>query len=83
MAFLRTLHFIQDTTAQSLFMTGASITSVRPVTQYRFLKDNGIVPYPGINYTFTDESSCVCSSSTATTCMGLATYDNITVSGFQ
>ncbi|CAF1251686.1 unnamed protein product [Adineta steineri] len=72
MAFLRTLHFIQDTTAQSLFMTGASITSVRPVTQYRFLKDNGIVPYPGINYTFTDESSCVCSSSTATTCMGLA-----------
>ncbi|CAF1251650.1 unnamed protein product [Adineta steineri] len=82
-AFLRTLHFIQDTTAQSLFMTGASITSVRPVTQYRFLIDGGFVPYPGINYTFTDESSCVCSSSTATTCMGLATYDNITVSGFQ
>ncbi|CAF1289613.1 unnamed protein product [Adineta steineri] len=82
-AFLRTLNFIQDTTAQSLFMTGASITSVRPVTQYRYPIENGFVPYPGINYTFTDESSCVCSSSTATTCMGLATYDNITVSGFQ
>ncbi|CAF4317934.1 unnamed protein product, partial [Adineta steineri] len=34
-------------------MTGASITSVRPVLQPR-LEDRGFVPYPGINYTFTD-----------------------------
>ncbi|CAF4123185.1 unnamed protein product, partial [Adineta steineri] len=84
-AFLRAFNFMQDTTAQSLFMTGASITSVRPVTQY-MLKRNlylGIVPYPGINYTFTDNFTCVCSSSTATTCMGLATFDNNTLPGFQ
>jgi len=81
--FLRILHCLQDTTAQSLFMTGASITSVRPVTQFRLTLDQGIVPYPGINYTFKDGSSCVCSSSTATPCMGLATFDNNIVSGFQ
>ncbi|CAF4144895.1 unnamed protein product [Adineta steineri] len=84
-AFLRAFNFMQDTTAQSLFMTGASITSVRPVTQY-MLKRNlylGIVPYPGINYTFTDNFTCVCSSSTATTCMGLATFDNNTLPGFR
>ena len=28
--FLRTLKFIQDTTAQNLFMTGASLTSILP-----------------------------------------------------
>ncbi|CAF0838670.1 unnamed protein product [Adineta steineri] len=82
--FLRAFNFMQDTTAQSLFMTGASITSVRPVTQYTIKEFvRGIVPYPGVNYTFTDNSTCVCSSSTATTCMGLATFDNNVLPGFQ
>ncbi|CAF0990139.1 unnamed protein product [Adineta steineri] len=82
--FLRAFNFMQDTTAQSLFMAGASITSVRPVTQYTIKEFvRGIVPYPGVNYTFTDNSTCVCSSSTATTCMGLATFDNNVLPGFQ
>ncbi|CAF4117339.1 unnamed protein product, partial [Adineta steineri] len=83
-AFIRAFNFMQDTTAQSLFMTGASITSVRAVTQYLVEKmEYGIFPYPGISYTFTDNLTCVCSSSTATTCMGLATFDNNTLPGFQ
>ncbi|CAF3909696.1 unnamed protein product, partial [Adineta steineri] len=82
--FIRAFNFMRDTTAQSLFMTGASITSVRPVTQYRLeIYNPSIVPYPGVNYTFTDNSTCVCSSSTATTCMGLATFDNNVLPGFQ
>ncbi|CAF1280574.1 unnamed protein product [Adineta steineri] len=81
--FLQTLQFIQDTTAQSLFMTGASITSVQPDTQQVDGSHSGIYPYPGINYTFTDGSSCVCSSSTATNCMGMTIFENTTVSGFQ
>ncbi|CAF0795269.1 unnamed protein product [Adineta steineri] len=82
--FLRAFNFMQGTTAQSLIMTGASITSVRPVRQYVLdAIEEGIVPYPGVNYTFTDNSTCVCSSSTATTCMGLATFDNNTLLGFQ
>ncbi|CAF4119757.1 unnamed protein product, partial [Adineta steineri] len=81
-SFLRTLNFMQDITAQSLFMTGASITSVRPVLQPR-LEDRGFVPYPGINYTFTDNFTCICSSLTATNCMGLTTFDNDIVPGFQ
>ncbi|CAF4003628.1 unnamed protein product [Adineta steineri] len=84
-AFLRAFNFMQDTTAQSLFMTGASITSIRPVTQYMITNEIqlGVVPYPGINYTFTNNFTCVCSSSTATTCMGLATVDNNVLPGFQ
>ncbi|CAF1182907.1 unnamed protein product [Adineta steineri] len=82
--FLRAFNFMQDTTAQSLFMTGASVTSVRPITQYLIEpNEEGIVPYPGVNYTFTDNSTCVCSSPTATTCMGLATFDNNVLPGFQ
>ncbi|CAF3928434.1 unnamed protein product [Adineta steineri] len=80
--FLRTLKSIQNVTAQSLFMTGASVTSVKPRTQFRigFFEN---LPYPGINYTFKDGSSCTCSSSTANNCMGLATLNNNTVPGFQ
>ncbi|CAF1136632.1 unnamed protein product [Adineta steineri] len=80
--FLRTLKSIQNVTAQSLFMTGASVTSVKPRTQFRmgFFEN---VPYPGIKYTFKDESSCTCSSSTANSCMGLATLNNNAVSGFR
>ncbi|CAF4023823.1 unnamed protein product [Adineta steineri] len=82
--FLRAFNFMQDTTAQSLFMTGASITSVRPIRQYTIEgMENGIVPYPGINYTFTNNFTCICSSSTATTCMGPATFDDIVLPGFQ
>lgn len=80
--FMRALHFIQDTTAQSLFMTGALLTNVRPVMQYRLTFDQGILPFPGINYTFLDGSSCVCSASTATNCMGPALFENNTVPGF-
>ncbi|CAF1340782.1 unnamed protein product [Adineta steineri] len=80
--FMRTLKFIQDVTAQSLFMTGASVTSVKPRTQSRmgFFEN---LPYPGIKYTFKDGSSCTCSSSTANTCMGLATLNNNAIPGFQ
>ncbi|CAF1269254.1 unnamed protein product [Adineta steineri] len=81
--FLQTLQFVQDTTAQSLFMTGASITSVQPDTQQVDGFHSGIYPYPGVNYTFADGSRCVCSSSTATNCMGLTIFENTTVSGFQ
>ena len=81
--FLRTMHFVQDTTAQSLFFVGASMTSVQPIRQYRTFYDGGIVPYPGRKYTFTDSSTCVCSASTATSCMGLAIFKNNTVPGFQ
>ncbi|CAF1033159.1 unnamed protein product [Adineta steineri] len=81
-AFLRTLNFMQDITAQSLFMTGASITSVRSIAPYKF-EHNSIIPYPGINYTFTDSSTCICSSSTATNCIGLTIFDNDIVPDFQ
>jgi hypothetical protein len=80
--FLRMLEFIQNTTAQSLFMTGASITSVF----FRFpqnIQSNDRPSFDGITYTFTDGSSCTCSSSTSTTCMGLATLENSTIVGFQ
>ena len=79
--FLKTLRFIQDMTAQSLFMTGASVTSVLPTIQ--FLQDESeSVPYSGKNHTLADGSSCTCSSSTATTCMGPATLHNEVVPGF-
>jgi hypothetical protein len=78
--FLRTLRFIQDTTAQSLFMTGASLTSI--FLSSRVGTSFGNV-YSEMNYTFADGSSCTCSSSTATSCMGIATFKNDTVRGFQ
>ncbi|CAF1143652.1 unnamed protein product [Adineta steineri] len=80
--FMRTLKFIQDVTAQSLFMTGASVTSVRPRSRLLTNLDE-ILPYSGIKYTFKDGTSCTCSSSTANNCMGLATLNNDTVPGFQ
>lgn len=81
--FIRTLQFVQDTTAQSLFMTGASLTSVRPIIQYRLRIDNGVVPYPGMNYTLADRSTCFCSASTAATCMGFTTFEGDIIFGFQ
>ena len=80
-AFIRTLQFIQNTAAQSLLMTGASVTSVLPPVQYSYTDFS--IPYPGIKYTFSDGSTCVCSSPTATTCMGIASFQNDMVLGFQ
>ncbi|CAF0761016.1 unnamed protein product [Adineta steineri] len=81
--FLRTIKFIQDITAQSLFMTGASLTSILPVVQlYHGINDESI-GYSGKNYTLANGFSCICSSSTATKCMGLTTFKNNTVHGFQ
>ncbi|CAF3872343.1 unnamed protein product [Adineta steineri] len=81
--FLRTIRFIQDITAQSLFMTGASLTSILPVDQlYHGINDESI-GYSGKNYTLANGSSCICSSSAATKCMGLTTFKNNTVHGFQ
>jgi hypothetical protein len=81
--FLRELHFMQDTAAQSLLFTGASVTSLQP--KYKVISNvaEASVPYYGIKYTFSDGSSCTCSSSTAVTCMGLATFKNDTVFDFQ
>ena len=81
--FLRTLQFIQNTTAQSLLMAGASLTSVLPSNQMGFIWDSLTLPFPGSVYTFSDNSSCVCSSSTATSCMGTAVFRNEAVPGFQ
>ncbi|CAF1039088.1 unnamed protein product [Adineta ricciae] len=79
---LRKLHFIQNITAQSLFMTGASVISVRPVLAYQpFLEYS--TPFPGINYTFTDGSTCICSSSTSTDCLGPTSFQNEIIPGFQ
>ncbi|UJR12974.1 hypothetical protein I4U23_017150 [Adineta vaga] len=81
--FLRTLTFIQDITAQNLFMTGASITSVLSFSRRNpTFNDFGNLPFHGINYIFSDNSSCQCTSSTANSCMGLATFKNDSVLGF-
>ncbi|UJR11793.1 hypothetical protein I4U23_015973 [Adineta vaga] len=80
-SFLRTLNFIQNLTQQNLLMTGASITSVLPRTQHLMILQENI-PYDGMKYIFTDNSSCICSSSSANTCIGLATYKGIPISGF-
>ncbi|UJR18639.1 hypothetical protein I4U23_005547 [Adineta vaga] len=81
--FLRTLTFTQDITAQNLFMTGASITSVLSFSRRNpTFNDFGNLPFHGINYIFSDNSSCQCTSSTANTCMGLATFKNDSVRGF-
>lgn len=80
--FLGTLVFIQNITAQNLFMTGASVTSVLP--KYgAVVAANSILPFEGITYTFADGSSCTCSSSTSTNCMGLTTFQNNIVPGFK
>ncbi|CAF1313076.1 unnamed protein product [Adineta ricciae] len=81
-AFLRTLTFIQNITAQNLFMTGGSVTSVSPTLKTDDYEENPI-GYQGITYHFLDNSSCTCSSSTSTICMGLTTIENETLSGFQ
>jgi hypothetical protein len=81
--FSRTLHFIQNTTAQSLLMAGASLTSVQPSFQVGFILERLSVPFPGSVYTFLDNATCICSSSTATNCMGTATFRNESVAGFQ
>ena len=81
--FLRTLHFIQNITAQSLLMAGASITSVLPCDERIFFFDGRTVPFPGNVYAFLNNFTCICSSSTATNCMGTATFRNETVAGFQ
>ncbi|CAF1438830.1 unnamed protein product [Adineta ricciae] len=82
--FLRTLTFTQDIIAQNLFLTGASITSVLPFSRRRpDITDPGSVPFHGIKYTFSDNSSCQCTSSTVQSCMGFATFQNNSVHGFQ
>lgn len=81
-SFLRTLTFVQNITAQSLLMTGASVTSVQPRQQI-IRNEYDVSFYDGITYIFTDGSSCTCSSSTSTTCLGLATLQDEVVPGFQ
>ncbi|UJR08063.1 hypothetical protein I4U23_012340 [Adineta vaga] len=80
--FKRKLNFIQNITAQSLIMTGAAITSALPNYDYQPRLEVSL-PFTGINYTFLDGSNCICSSSTSTTCLGLATFQNTTIPGFQ
>ncbi|CAF1118796.1 unnamed protein product [Adineta ricciae] len=79
--FIRTLNFIQNITAQSFLMTGASITSVLPRNQHLIMVGENI-PYDGVKYTFKDRSPCTCSSSSANTCFGLATYKGVVIRGF-
>ncbi|CAF3899998.1 unnamed protein product [Adineta steineri] len=81
--FFRVLSFIQNITAQNLFIAGASITSVQPLNYNFRTKINQRLPYPGISYIYADNSSCTCSSSTANICMGLSTLNNNTVVGFK
>jgi hypothetical protein len=81
--FLKTLFFVQNTTAQSLLMTGASLTSVLPYNILRPNLNGAKIPFVGMVYTFFNGPTCTCSSSTATTCMGTATFQNDTVDGFQ
>jgi hypothetical protein len=82
--FSKTLYFVQNTTAQSLLMTGASLTSVLPYNQLGSINLKGEkLPFVGMVYTFSNGYTCTCSSSTATTCMGTATFQNDTVDGFQ
>ncbi|CAF1361149.1 unnamed protein product [Adineta steineri] len=81
--YFRILSFIQNITAQNLFLTGASITSLLPLFYHDSRLQSKKLPYPGINYTYADNSSCTCSSSTANTCMGLSTLNNDIVIGFK
>jgi hypothetical protein len=81
--FLRTLHFVQNTTAQSLLMTGAPVNSAQPHDEYFADYEEVEFPFTETEYTFLDGSTCTCSSSTATTCMGIATFENQSVDGFQ
>ncbi|CAF3770758.1 unnamed protein product [Adineta steineri] len=79
--FIRTLRLIQDITAQNLFMTGASITSIVPAVDGD--STTPVTFYVGVNYTSSDGFTCRCSSSTVTTCMILTTFQNKTIPGFQ
>ncbi|CAF1271274.1 unnamed protein product [Adineta steineri] len=79
--FVRTLRLIQDITAQNLFMTGASMTSLIPFIGGDITTAFSL--YVGINYTSPDGFTCGCSGSTATTCMILTTFQNKTIPGFQ
>jgi hypothetical protein len=81
--FSNTLYFVQNTTAQSLLMAGASLTSVLPYNQLGSNLKGEKLPFVGMVYTFFNGYTCTCSSSTATTCMGTATFQNDTVYGFQ
>ncbi|CAF0941204.1 unnamed protein product [Adineta steineri] len=81
--FFRALSFVQNITAQNLFVAGASVTSVLPINHRDTLRTFEKSPYPGITYIYADSSSCTCSSSTANICMGLSTLDNDTVVGFK
>jgi hypothetical protein len=81
--FLRTLHFVQNITAQSLLMTGAPVTSVQPYQQAYTSHLETNFPFTETVYTFLDDTTCTCSSSTATTCLGIATFQNEAVDGFQ
>ncbi|CAF4149719.1 unnamed protein product, partial [Adineta steineri] len=79
--FIRTLRLIQDITAQNLFMTAASVTSIVPAVDGDLFSPSTF--YVGINYTSSDGFTCGCSGSTATTCMILTTFQNKTIPGFQ
>jgi hypothetical protein len=81
--FLRTLQFVQNTTAQSLLMTGGSMTSVLPSYKSPVEWKYGNNVFPGMVYTFSDNFTCICSSSTSTSCMGTAIFGNEIVPGFQ
>jgi hypothetical protein len=81
--FLRTLQFVQNTTAQSLLMTGGPMTSVTPRKNFFSGFELASFPFTEIEYTFSDGFTCTCSSSNSTSCMGSATFQNDVVPGFQ
>ncbi|UJR34748.1 hypothetical protein I4U23_027526 [Adineta vaga] len=81
--FFRILTFFQNVTAENFFMTGASITSTMPFNADNYNSISEILPNLGIKYVFADKSSCTCSTSTANTCMGLATLNNENVLGLK
>ncbi|CAF3999065.1 unnamed protein product, partial [Rotaria sordida] len=81
--FMRTLQFVQNITAHSLLMSGASMTNVIPNNQVYMGFEEAVLPFSANTYTFFDGFTCTCSSSTATTCMGTATLQNNIVPGFQ
>jgi hypothetical protein len=64
-------------------MTGGSLTSVLPRIKSGSEWHAGNNVFPGIVYTFSDDSTCICSTSTSTSCMGTAIFRNETVPGFQ
>jgi hypothetical protein len=64
-------------------MTGAPVTSAQLYEQRYFDFRETNFPFTETIYTFLDGFTCACSSSTATTCMGIATFQNEAVDGFQ